>query len=328
MGTTLGVADTMTVLSSKLTTLIPWTTVALFLDDPEHDAVRCRFATGRAAAHLLDRIVECGTGLSGWVAQNRATLIHADLPPDAEGEPYDDALKSAIVCPLLCNDRFVGTLALYHRDPNRYGDDDRRLLERVAEQAGPVIHNAVIFEQAREDSLTDPLTGLANRRAMVSHLSRELARAARLQSEVALVMVDMDEFKAINDTYGHHVGDQALRAVADAIHSPLRPYDLCARYAGDEFVIVLSDSTREAADARRRELQQRISDIVFEVQPGTPLRLDASAGAAVYPHDGDTLEALLADADRRMYRDKAVRQRKLSSTTLTPREAPLGDARP
>ena len=143
---------------------------------------------------------------------------------------------------------------------------------------------------------------------MFVHLSRELARAERLKTEVALIVMDVDGFKAINDTYGHNVGDHALRQVAIALQGALRPYDLCVRYAGDEFIVVLADCTREAADAKRRELQSKIAEIQLEVRAGKRLRLAASAGASVFPHDGTTYETLLADADHRMYRDKANRR--------------------
>jgi len=124
----------------------------------------------------------------------------------AAGVDIDTALKSAIVCPLHINDTFIGCLALYHVEANHYGEDHRRLIERIAEQAGPVIHNSIVFEQTQEDSLTDPLTGLPNRRSMFAHLSRELKRAERHGSEVALIVMDVDGFKTINDTYGHSVG--------------------------------------------------------------------------------------------------------------------------
>jgi diguanylate cyclase (GGDEF)-like protein len=143
---------------------------------------------------------------------------------------------------------------------------------------------------------------------MFVHLARELARAERIKSEVAIVVMDIDGFKAINDTYGHNVGDHALREVAGALQAALRPYDLCVRYAGDEFIVVLADCSREAADAKRRELQTKIAEIQVEVRPGKRLRLGVSAGAAVFPHDGTTYEELLADADHLMYRDKAVRR--------------------
>ena len=310
MGTSLGVSDTMALISSKLSKIIPWSGCSLFLPQADGTTLRCRFAAGVDASKLLDITIAIGDGLSGWVAQNRRTLVNADprVTFEAAGLDFKSVLNSALVCPLYFGESFIGCLSLYHTEPNRYTEDHRRLIERVAEQAGAVLHNSIVFEQTQEDSLTDPLTSLPNRRSMFVHLSRELTRAERLQREVALIVMDIDEFKAINDTYGHHVGDNVLREMAAALHGALRSYDLCVRYAGDEFIIVLADCSAEDAEAKRRELQEKVSGIEIEVPGGRTIRLAASAGAAVYPHDGTTYEMLLAEADHRMYRDKAARR--------------------
>jgi diguanylate cyclase (GGDEF)-like protein/putative nucleotidyltransferase with HDIG domain len=310
MGTSLGVADTMALISSKLSKIIPWSGCALFLPQGEAGMLKCRFAAGVDAPRLLNATLNAGEGLSGWVARNRRTLVNADprVTFEACGVPASNELHSAIVCPLYFGDTFIGCLCLHHTEANRYSEDHRRLIERIAEQAGAVIHNSIVFEQTQEDSLTDPLTGLPNRRSMFVHLSRELSRAERLKSEVALIVMDIDEFKTINDSYGHHVGDHALRQVANALQDALRSYDLCVRYAGDEFIVVLAECSREGAEAKRRELQQRVSEIQIEVRGGKTIALAASAGLSVFPHDGLTYEALLADADHRMYRDKAARR--------------------
>jgi len=169
-----------------------------------------------------------------------------------------------------------------------------------------------VFEQTQEDSLTDPLTGLPNTRFMFMHLTRELARADRLKSEASLLVMDLDNFKEINDTYGHHVGDRALREVASVLRTAIRPYDICIRYAGDEFIVVLSGCGGEEAERKRLELQRAVDQLEFEARPGKRLQLAISVGAAIFPHDGDSYETLLATADSRMYRDKARRKRHLS----------------
>ena len=314
MGTSLGVSDTMALISSKITKLVPWAGCALFLYQPENESLKCRFAAGVDAPRLLNTMTKVGQGLSGWVARNRRTLVNASprIAFEAAGLTPPTSVNAAIVCPLYFNDHLIGCLALYHTEANYYTEDHSRLLERIAEQAGPVLHNSIVFEQTQEDSLTDPLTGLPNRRSMFVHLSRELARAERLKSEIALIVMDIDGFKTINDTYGHHVGDSALREVAAALQGALRPYDLCVRYAGDEFIVVLADCSREAAEAKRQELQTRIAEIEMEVRPGRLVSLAVSAGASVYPHDGTNYESLLADADQRMYRDKALRRGQLT----------------
>ncbi len=325
MGTSLGVADTMALVSSKLTKIIPWSGCALFLANNEADVLKCRYAAGVDAPHLLNSTMKFGEGLSGWVARNRRTLVNANPAISFEAVGLQTTrLNSAIVVPLFYNDTFIGCLALYHTDKNRYSEDHRRLIERVGEQAGAVLHNAIVFEQTQEDSLTDPLTGLPNRRSMFVHLSRELARAERLKSQVALIVMDIDAFKSINDSYGHHVGDYALREVAQALQGALRPYDLCVRYAGDEFIVVLTDCSREAADAKRVELQHRVSQISVEARAGKRIRLAVSAGAAVFPQDGTTYEALLADADHRMYRDKASRRGELHASPAAGNEFAVG----
>ena len=147
---------------------------------------------------------------------------------------------------------------------------------------------------------------------MFMHLTRELARAERLKSEVSLLVMDLDNFKDINDTYGHHIGDRALRDVAGVLRAAIRPYDICVRYAGDEFIVVLSGCGGEEAERKRVELQQAVDSLPFEPRPGRTLPLAISVGAAIFPHDGDSYEALLATADSRMYRDKTRRKRQSS----------------
>ena len=326
MGTCLSVSDTMALISTKISKVVPWSGCALFLHETDSQMLKCRFAVGADSARLLNSTVREDCGIFGTVVSQRQTTIASPHAPlDLIGLDVSSALQSAIVCPLVYNDTLIGCLSLYHADSNRYSEDHRRLLERIAEQAGAVIHNSIVFEQTQEDSLTDPLTGLPNRRSMFVHLSRELARADRLKHELAVIVMDVDDFKAINDTYGHNVGDQALREVAGALQAALRPYDLCVRYAGDEFIIVLADCSREAADAKRRELQARVAEISLEVRAEKQVRLAVSAGAAVFPEDGATLEALLADADHRMYRDKALRHGRLAMLRPRPSEYAVDD---
>ena len=310
MGTSLGVADTMAVISSKLTELVPFSTCALFLYTEATDMLQCRFAIGVDAEILEHLSVRNGQGLTGWVARNRRALVNARPAADFEaaGSDQQTALQSALVCPLIVHDRFIGTLAVYHTEPSFYRDDHRRLLDRVSEQAAAVIHNSIIFEQTQEDSLTDQLTGLPNTRFMFLHLSRELARADRLKAEVSLMVMDLDDFKEINDTFGHHVGDLALREVANALRTAIRPYDICVRYAGDEFIVVLSGCGREEAEHKRVELQRAVDNVELEVRPDLRIPMLISAGTAVFPHDGASYEALLAKADSRMYRDKSQRK--------------------
>jgi diguanylate cyclase (GGDEF)-like protein/putative nucleotidyltransferase with HDIG domain len=313
MGTSLGVSDTMALISAKLSNLVPFSCAALFLYDEDTETLRCRFATGNDADLIQQITVRSGEGLTGWVARNRRPLVNARPSADLEAaglSAHTTTLQSALVCPLLFSERFIGTLSVYHVDAAFYRDDHRRLLDRVSEQAAAVINNSMLFEQTQEDSLTDPLTGLPNTRFLFMHLTRELARAERLKSEVSLMVMDLDSFKDINDSHGHHVGDRALCEVARVLRAAIRPYDICVRYAGDEFIVVLSGCGADEAEAKRLELQKSIDDVYFEARPGKRLPLGISIGSAVFPQDGESYEALLATADSRMYQDKAGRKRR------------------
>ncbi len=310
MGTSLGVADTMALIASKLTNLVPFSACALFLFDEPDDMLRCRFATGEWTDTLSGMSIRAGQGLTGWVARNRRPLVNARPSADFEaaGLAAANDLRSALVTPLIFNDRFIGTLAVYHSEPDFYTDDHRRLLDRVSEQASAVINNSMVFEQTQEDSLTDPLTGLPNTRYMFLHLSREFARAERMKSEVALLVMDLDNFKEINDTFGHSAGDRALREVARVLKTAIRPYDICIRYAGDEFVVLLAGCGVDEGERKRVELQRAVEEVVFEPRPGRRVPIRISVGAAVFPRDGDGYEAIMATADSRMYRDKTRRK--------------------
>ena len=312
MGTSLNVSDTMTLILTKLSSLVPFSCAALYLYEEESDSLNCRFAKGVDAELIQQVTVRSGEGLAGWVTRNRRILVNARPRADLEAAGIDAAtqLQSALVCPLTFGDRFIGVLSVYHVDAGFYGDDHRRLLERVSQQAGAVVNNSILFEQTQEDSLTDPLTSLPNTRYLYMHLTRELARADRLKTEVALLVMDVDNFKTINDTHGHHVGDQALIEVARHLRTAIRPYDVCIRYAGDEFIIVLAGCGVAEVENKRQELQRGIAEIYFEPRFNQRVNLGMSIGAAVFPYDGDNYESLLAAADARMYQDKGGRKRR------------------
>jgi diguanylate cyclase (GGDEF)-like protein len=321
MGRSLGVHDTMALIASKLSTLVPFSCCALFLRTDETGTVRCRFASGTDAELIQELTIREGHGLTGWVARNKRALVNARPEADLEAAGRTNmhtTLQSALVCPLMFDGQFIGTISVYHTTPSVYTDDHRRLLDRISEQAAAVIHHSIVFEQTQADSLTDPLTGLRNTRYMLMHLTRELARAGRLQSEVSLLVMDLDRFKVINDTYGHFVGDRALRDVGGRLRAGIRPYDVCIRYAGDEFIVVLPGCGGEEAERKRLELQRAIDELPFEASPGQTLALAISAGAAVFPYDGESYEALLATADSRMYRDKTARRRPTDPSRMDP----------
>ncbi len=184
--------------------------------------------------------------------------------------------------------------------------------------AGPLVllhRNFLTYVENVRHSVTDPVTGLPNQRHMVAHLEREIIQAREGGGQFAVIFMDLDGLKMVNDRGGHAAGDAALTRVAETLRKTIRVHDVCARCGGDEFVLVLADCGVMEARIRCEELQRAVRSIVIDLEPGIRTSLSISAGAAVYPDDGETQEQLLAVADNRMYTDKfqSARRRRLSA---------------
>jgi diguanylate cyclase (GGDEF)-like protein len=170
---------------------------------------------------------------------------------------------------------------------------------------GALLDNVQLFESVRKLAVSDALTGLANYRRLVSELESEIQRSGRTGRPFALLLFDLNGLKKINDRFGHLVGSRALCRVADVLRLHSRTIDTCARYGGDEFVLVLPETGREAA----LEVVRRIRDRVA-TDPEQP-RISVSAGVAIYPEDGTTIEMLLDSADRALYQVKGSAHERL-----------------
>jgi diguanylate cyclase (GGDEF)-like protein/putative nucleotidyltransferase with HDIG domain len=296
LGSSLGVSDAMALIQEKVSRLVPFVTCALFLGD-DTDGYACRYAQGPGTEALFK-----------WQPKSWSE-ISLRLPSCADGRgAHGEELTSLLPCPLRFDGRLIGGLVIYHSVANCFTDEHRRILGRVSEQAAAVIFNSTRFEQTQHESHTDPLTGLANRRSLDRQFETGLAHASRSKSSIGVVVLDLDRLKEINDTYGHEAGDRALRAIGSVLKATVRQNDLCARFAGDEFVVVLWDCPPEHEARRVQELQSAVAAHPFEPRPGVRLSLSISAGPARYPNDGHSFDELLAAADERMYRDKAVRR--------------------
>jgi diguanylate cyclase (GGDEF)-like protein len=219
-------------------------------------------------------------------------------------------VQAALSYPLVDADHLIGVLTVYHVEANPFSDEHQHVLDQISSQAASVLKNAVAFERLRDVSLTDPLTDLPNTRALTAFLDEALAAGAGRTTPTAIVVIDVDDFKTVNDVYGHPGGDAALRAVAATIRAQVREGEFCARYGGDEFVMVLSGCDREEAEQRAADLQEVVAaqTVTVDWHPGQALRIRISAGVGQFPADGTTIPALIAAADRRMYVDKAARR--------------------
>jgi len=296
LGSSLGVVEAMALIQQKMNRLVPFVTCALFLGDDEH-GYNCRYAHGPGTEALFKSTPKSWSELS------------LKIPVCADGRAaHGEDLASVLACPLRFGGRLIGGLVIYHMVDDCFTDEHRRVLERVSDQAAAVIYNSTRFEQTQHESHTDPLTGLANRRSLDRQVEAGVAHAVRAKTGFSVVVLDLDRLKEINDTFGHEAGDRAIRTVGDVLRSTVRQTDICARFAGDEFVVILWDHTREHESRRVRDMQHAVSAHPFEPRPGVRIALSISAGPARFPEDGTTFEELLAVADERMYRDKAGRR--------------------
>ena len=296
LGSSLGVSDAMALIQEKVSRLVPFVTCALFLGD-DTDGYVCRYAHGPGTEALFK-----------WEPRSWSE-ISLRLPSCADGRgAHGEELMSLLPCPLQFEGRLIGGLVIYHTVLACFTDEHRRVLGRVSEQAAAVVFNSTRFEQTQHESHTDPLTGLANRRSLDRQVHTGLAHAAHTGGSVGVIVLDLDRLKEINDTYGHEAGDRAIRAVGSVLRSTVRQNDLCARFAGDEFVVVMWDCSPEHEARRLLDLQNAVGAHPFEPRPGVRVSLSISAGPARFPVDGTSFEELLAVADERMYRDKAVRR--------------------
>jgi diguanylate cyclase (GGDEF)-like protein len=294
-----------------LNQLVPLSACALFVYEKETETLRCRAARGVDSNLLKQLTLRNSAGVNGWVARHRRPVTNAFARWDLQLLSADLSsvkLQSAAAWPLVVNERLIGTLGLYHVEPDYYTEERCLPLERAAERIAAVVNNALVFEQTQAESLTDPLTRLPNARQLFSFVHDELARADEQTHPVSLIIFDVDNFKRVNDQYGHDAGNRALCMVARGLSGAVRSTDLCARYAGDEFVVVLSGSDWAAAESKRVQICRAVEQMAFEVRPGVLTRVSVSSGVATLSSECRTYDDLLAEADRRMYDDKARRQ--------------------
>jgi diguanylate cyclase (GGDEF)-like protein len=222
------------------------------------------------------------------------TLVHVGHP---------DQVRSLVAVPLRLGETVLGMLSAQSYAPRAYDRDDLELLELLAVNASIALSNARLFEQVQYLAITDPLTGLYNRRQFFALAEREFVRALRYHRAVAVLMLDIDHFKAVNDAHGHPIGDEVLRAVAGRCASGLRTMDLLGRYGGEEFVALLPETDWDGAQQAAERLRHAIRETPIITRVG-PVRVTVSVGFALCVENCPDLTALIHSADQALYAAK------------------------
>jgi diguanylate cyclase (GGDEF)-like protein len=180
----------------------------------------------------------------------------------------------------------------------------QRLALALADLISPAIANLKLRETLRDQAIRDPLTGLFNRRYMMETLVREIHRSDRNQESLGIIMLDLDNFKDFNDTYGHEAGDTLLSAVGKLLQNQIRTADIACRYGGEEFILIMPGAPGEIAEERAEELRRGVQDLQIFFQGQLLGNITISAGVATFPHNGSGAEGLIRAADQAMYAAK------------------------
>jgi diguanylate cyclase (GGDEF)-like protein len=256
---------------------------------------------------VLGRELEADAGVVGEIARSGAHVIVDDVASDSEYRAFwehGERTGSFGAFPLQLRGSLLGILGVTRAPSDPLTDVQRRLLTALADQVALAIRHAQVVDELRALSTTDELTRLANRRALGRRLDREIERAERFGHPLAVVAIDIDFFKILNDTAGHPTGDAALRVVAATLVAGVRRIDTVARMGGEEFLALLPETALDEASVVAEKLRERIESETIPggaTQPGGRLTISLGVAARV---PGETAEALLARADEALYAAK------------------------
>ncbi|MGH9492283.1 MAG: diguanylate cyclase [Terriglobales bacterium] len=257
-----------------------------------------------------------GTGLCTRALGTGKTVVENDVRKVSGYIAGFPEAVSEMCLPLIAAGQSLGVLVLESATVGAFRSADVRPLESVADICAIAIQNAHYFEQARRMAFVDGLTGVYNRRYFEQRILEELERAARYAGGLAVIMLDIDHFKRVNDEFGHLLGDEVLRQLSTILTQQLRKVDVVCRYGGEEFAILVPQTTGEHALGVAEKLRRVIEDWNF---PGVPRPVTVSIGVADFPENGASRDELVKAADAALYAAKQAGRNRVLSTTASAR---------
>ncbi len=282
-------------------------TWSLLLVDEGKQELYFELAVGKGAQALKDIRIKMGQGIAGWVAQNEQAVVVPDVSKDTRffskvDEKTKMETQSIVAVPVRFRDHCLGVIELINCvGQDGFQDRDLSLLEALSDFAAIALENARHVQRIHELTITDDCTNLYNARHLNFILETEIYRSQRYGYEFSLVFIDLDHFKRVNDTHGHLMGSKLLGEIGQMIKTHCRLIDFAFRYGGDEFVVLLPQTSKENAILVAKRLHKLIRETVWLKGDNINAHITPSVGVASYPTDSSNKVELLHLADEAMY---------------------------
>lgn len=319
----LSLEETLSLFVKKVTELVPFDTCVVYLLNETETVAMAKYVEGKNKEELKNRKVQVGQGATGYALKKRQPVYNVNPGLDFSFYQMEFIQEYTAMAslPLIANEKLVGAVSLYTSEIENYEDEHMRLLETVSRIASDAILTSLRHAETESRALTDPMTGLPNGRSLQMQFEKEIARARRNGSSFQVLMLDLDGFKLINDTFGHKAGDKLLKEISRVMLGQLRDYDFLARYAGDEFVAIIPETDNKAVFELCHRMEKAVREFKLDVGKGRRAGVGVSLGAAAYPNSGETLDQIIIAADKAMYAVKARRKARRKQIKMAKIEA-------
>lgn len=302
---TLDLDDVLNTILKVIKDTFGYANIAILL--PDGDELYVKAAHGYAERIMKKVRLKIGEqGVCGKVA-GTGKMFYA---PDVSNIPFyyegKKSIKSEAAIPLMIKGEVIGVLDIESEKSDAFTEKDLRMFSVFASQAAIAIENARLYNETKELSLTDALTRIANRRHFNLVLDSELKKARGYSRQLSLAMIDLDDFKAFNDDFGHVIGDRMLAHIANMLKDNLRDTDFVARYGGEEFVIIFPETSHPLALKVSERLRAAVETKQMKLKRQGRNKMTISIGVATYPNNAEDKTALIQTADRALYRAKKL----------------------